>query len=349
MKHAQLGSIRARLAADAFARCIPLDATLELTLACNLRCVHCYNFDRAAPQPKLRGDELTPPELQRVIDELADAGTLYLSLTGGEALLHPHLDELVAHGARRGLVVRVKSNATLLTVERARRLAAAGAHAVDVSVYGARAQTHDAFTLAPGSFARTVEGTRAALAAGLTARLSFCVTRHNAAEIADMIALAEELGVAYGFDPQLTARYDGTRSSLDHRVDRETLTALYAGPLAHLVAAQGDCATDSVQCSCARSVCGISSTGEVYPCIGAPLPSGNLRQRSFAEIWRDSPTLNRIRALTLDDFPACKPCPDRDDCRRSSGVVYLNTGDYTGAEPWTCMEASVLHQLRITK
>jgi len=92
-------------------------------------------------------------------------------------------------------------------------------------------------------------------------------------------------------------------------------------------------------------VVAIASNGDVYPCIGAPIPSGNLRERPFAEIWRDSPQLQRIRDLALDDFEACKPCPDRPYCRRSSGVVYVNTGNYTGADEWTCMEASILHQL----
>jgi radical SAM protein with 4Fe4S-binding SPASM domain len=339
-----------RLRQRAHDSCIPLNVTLELTLRCNLRCVHCYNFDRDLPYLPLkrREDELSAPEILRILDEVREEGCLYLALSGGEALLHPQLDEFVAHGARAGMMMTVKSNGTLLDPERVRRLRAAGAAAIEISVYGARPETHDAFVKAPGALERTIAGARAARDAGLRVKLSFVVVQKNAAEAGAMVALAEELDVPYGVDPQITARYDGSRGSLGLPVDRATLAAIYRGPLEHLVPAAVENPT-SVQCSCARSVAGISAFGEVYPCIGAPVPSGNLRLQSFRDIWRDSPQLKGIRGLTLDDFQACKPCPHLGHCRRSSGVIYSNTGLYTGpaklGDDWTCMEAEVLHEL----
>ena len=44
-------SILQDLNARAYDRCIPLNVTLELTLRCNIRCTHCYNFDRDQPRP----------------------------------------------------------------------------------------------------------------------------------------------------------------------------------------------------------------------------------------------------------------------------------------------------------
>jgi radical SAM protein with 4Fe4S-binding SPASM domain len=96
-------------------------------------------------------------------------------------------------------------------------------------------------------------------------------------------------------------------------------------------------------------VAGISAFGDVYPCIGAPIASGNLRRQSFHEIWSGSPQLNWIRGLRLDDFPTCKSCEHISHCRRSSGTIYNNTGQYTGparvGDDWTCMEAAVLHRI----
>ncbi|MDP7038507.1 MAG: SPASM domain-containing protein, partial [Myxococcota bacterium] len=100
-----------------------------------------------------------------------------------------------------------------------------------------------------------------------------------------------------------------------------------------------------MQCSCAKGKCAISSTGEVYPCIGAPIPSGNIREQSFADIWQRSPVLNRIRNLKHEDFSSCQGCDLRPYCQRSSGAVYANTGDYTAAEPWVCQEAAVLKEV----
>ena len=104
-----------------------------------------------------------------------------------------------------------------------------------------------------------------------------------------------------------------------------------------------------VACPCARSVCGIGSSGEVYPCIGAPLPAGNLRTRSFRDIWRNSPVLQWVRGLQNEDFPTCASCAHRPYCRRNSGTMLTNTGSFTGpayfGEDLFCTEAELVHQL----
>src|SRR5713101_832116 len=89
----------------AYERCIPLNVTLEITLRCNLRCVHCYNFDRDLPYLPLkkREEELSDVEILRILDQVRDEGCLYLALTGGEALLHPRLDDFVRHAAQAGM------------------------------------------------------------------------------------------------------------------------------------------------------------------------------------------------------------------------------------------------------
>ena len=72
------------LVVQAYEACVPLFTTIELTLKCNLRCVHCYNFDRSVPRPKeAKGNELNPAEIKKLIDELAEAGGLEISFSGG--------------------------------------------------------------------------------------------------------------------------------------------------------------------------------------------------------------------------------------------------------------------------
>ena len=106
----------------AYDACIPLNVTLELTLRCNIRCTHCYNFDRALerprPEPELAVDEIRP-----LLDDLRRAGTLFLALTGGEPLAHPRFWEIADEAAARGFAITLLSNGTLLTDAVADRLA----------------------------------------------------------------------------------------------------------------------------------------------------------------------------------------------------------------------------------
>lgn len=336
----------ARIQRTAFQRCIPLNVTFEITLRCNLLCRHCYNFDREQPYAPGRSlnQELSVTEVLRILGELHEEGCLLLAFTGGEALLHPHLDEFVRHAATLGMAVRLKSNGTGLTVGRVARLKTAGVTAVDVSLYGATADVHDAFVRQPGAHARTIAGMRNAREAGLQVQCSIIVTRTNADQLGDMLRLAESLDVNRQINAQLSVRHDGSRSSLDDAAQRDALEQLYRGPLRSFAVAREH--SDSVQCACARSNCGITAFGDVYPCIGAPLSGGNLREQSFREIWRDSPTFNWIRGLRLSDFAACRDCTRRAYCRRTSGFMYSNTGDYTGprrfGDEFACIEADVV-------
>jgi radical SAM protein with 4Fe4S-binding SPASM domain len=345
-----LESHLSRLQRRAFEQCIPLNVSFEITLRCNLRCVHCYNFDRDLPYlpEKQRGDELTDAEVHRILDEVRAEGCLFLAFTGGEALLHPGLEDFIRHARSSGMAVRVKTNGALLSPAMVERIVSAGATAVDISLYGSRAETHDTFVKSVGAFERTLVGAGRARDAGLEMKLSFILHKENAGEIGSMIAIAERLGIPYAITPEIFVRYDGSRTSTDHRVDAGTLESLFRGPLRHLLPPL-EAKRTSVQCSCARSVCGITAFGEVYPCIGAPVPSGNLRRNSFHEVWSNSPTLRWIRGLTLQDFPACRSCDHMKHCRRSSGVIYNNTGFYNGprhfGEDWSCVEAEVYHRI----
>lgn len=331
--------------------CIPVYTTLELSLRCNLRCVHCYNFDRSIPYQKAkRTDELTLVEIKKLIEDLASTGTFYLSLTGGEPLLHPDIFEIIRHARDNRLAVRLKTNAILITEEIAKKLSDLRIDGLDISVYGATPETHDRFTVQPGSFQKTWNGIRNAKKYGLMPKLSFVLHAGCANEFAEMMEMANQEGVSFSASLELTRRYDGSTSSRDHRLSKEDLRKLYTAPNTkhYFEEMQTPKAQDSgVQCSCARTVCGIASNGDVYPCIGAPVFSGNIREKKFQEIWKNAPELNRIRNLTLPDFKDCVSCADRTYCMRSSGAVYSDTGNYTGSEEWTCMNAKLVHELSI--
>jgi radical SAM protein with 4Fe4S-binding SPASM domain len=327
------------------ARHVPMHVTIELSLKCNERCLHCYNFDRSGALPRdIVNNELTSDEILRLIDEVQTAGTLYLTFTGGEPLLHPDFFKFVARARQRHLAVRLKTNGTLLTSEKAKQLAAAQVSYVEVSLYGTNADTHDSFTRLRGSFERTVAGVRNARDAGLLVHVNFILNQKNKDQLEQLEKLARQLNVEYTVGTELTARHDATVSSRDFGLTTDDLKELYNGPNKNLFKGAIN-VSDNIQCPCAKNKCAISSTGAVYPCIGAPIKSGDIRKQSFAEIWNHSPQFNWIRKLTIDDFPKCKPCSYRKFCQRSSGSVYVNTGDYTGIEASVCENAKLLKDL----
>lgn len=326
---------------------MPLNVTIELSQTCNLRCTHCYNFDRKEiSKPKSDKPPLSPTEILRIIGEIRSAGGLVVTFSGGEALLHPHLLDFIGEARRLRLAVRLKTNGTLLTPLKAQQLADAGVTDIEVSLYGASAKSHDPFTRSPGSFAKTVTGIQNSKKAGIMPQINFVMHRGCVNEINEMLSLSQTLEASYSMSMELTARYDGTTDSLDHRLDEKDLATLYTGPHRDLFAGSIN-TLESVQCACARTNAGIGHDGTVYPCIGAPIPAGDLRENTFSKIWQESKTFAWIRDLSLKDFKSCAPCEDRPYCQRSSGATFTNTGDYTGKEDWNCMQAKLLKTLNL--
>ena len=339
-------SLLAQLQELAHDQCIPLHMSLELTLRCNIRCTHCYNFDRDLPRQAL-SPELSFQEIVGLLDAFRQAGTLYLSLTGGEAMVHPRFWDILEEAAARRFVITVLSNGTLLTPEACDRFASVVALAgLSLSIYGARPETHDAVTRVPGSFERTWAGARRLRERGTGVSLKFVFMKENASEADGMIRRAEEGGFNFSVDTTITGRYDGTRGSLNTRVDHATLEALYRGPLrGQLTLRKPDPTDDEFKCNCARGNGAVSSTGEVYPCISTPLRAGNVREQPFLEIWKNSGVFRKIRGLRLEDFKTCAPCGLKTWCRRSPGSAVLLHGDYAGVDPWDCQEAAIIRDI----
>lgn len=115
-----------RAVARAFDR-RPMHCGLYVTDRCNLACRYCSEYDNTRPHPSLA-------ELTGRIDHAARLGVIKLALAGGEPLLHPQIDAVVAHAKGRGLAVSMSTNALLLDAAMLRRLEDAGLDALQVSV-----------------------------------------------------------------------------------------------------------------------------------------------------------------------------------------------------------------------
>jgi hypothetical protein len=145
---------------------------LWLGFRCNQDCRMCWQ-GRDWPAPP---DEV----FDRWLDELCGAGIGSLILSGGEPTLHPRLPHWLRRAARAGVHVTLETNAIRFCEPGVLdELRAAGLESVVVSLHAADAAVSDALTMAPGTFAPTVAGARAALAAELRVGVHCVVERGN--------------------------------------------------------------------------------------------------------------------------------------------------------------------------
>lgn len=315
---------------------VPLSVHLDLTYRCNERCVHCY-LDHED-----RGEMLTC-EITTLLDQLADAGVFFLTLSGGEVLMRQDFFAIVDQARRRLFNVKVKTNGVMIREPQARRLRDLGVEQIQISVYSHRADVHDAITKLPGSLKRTIEAICFLKSQGLKVVMANVLMGANLQDNAGVIALARDLGVSYTLDPTITPKMDGDRSILNLRIAAPGLKQIFHDPA--LVGdveafcapppAPGDDILDGYPCSAGHTACYISPYGDVFPCVQFPLPCGNIRQQKFLDIWRNSPRFKEVRSIRARDLPVCSSCAHVGTCTRCPGLAYME-GDMRGPSTADC-------------
>ncbi len=315
---------------------VPLAVQLDITYRCNERCVHCYldHHDHG---------EMTSAEILRLIDEMADAGVLTLTLSGGEIFLRKDFFEIVEHARRLSFCVKLKTNALLIGEREAARLRDLAVQEIQVSIYSHRPEVHDAITLVPGSLNRSLSAIRFLKAQELRVVMANVLMRQNRSDYAGVQDLADEIGVDFTLDPTITPMMDGDRSILSLGADADMLRDVFrdsavVGDIDEFCAIPSDTGEvnlDSRPCSAGHTTCYVSPYGDVFPCVQFPLPTGNVRRERFVDIWRHSSQMNEVRSIRLKDLPTCSSCSHAGSCTRCPGLAYME-GNMRGPSSQDC-------------
>jgi radical SAM protein with 4Fe4S-binding SPASM domain len=334
-------SLMSDVNARALALGIPISAQLDITYRCNERCEHCYldHDDKG---------ELSLAEIKQLLNQLAEAGVMFLTISGGEPLLRRDFFDIVTHARSLLFDVKIKSNAVMIREKEAQRLKNLGVEQVQISVYSHRPEVHDGITKLPGSLKRSIAAIRFLKAQGLKVIIANVLMRQNMDHYSAVHELARELGANYTLDPTITPMMDGNPSTLRMRATPKVLRETFrdsavVGNVEEFCApppAADDDVMDELPCSAGHTACYVSPYGDVYPCVQFPLPCGNVRRQRFIDIWKDSPQLKEVRAIRARDLPTCSSCTHVASCTRCPGLAYME-GDMRGPSTADCEKSFV--------
>ncbi|MCI5179489.1 MAG: radical SAM protein [Candidatus Electrothrix sp. AW3_4] len=177
----------------------PLSASFELTRRCNFRCVHCYLGDQQALQQH-RQQELDTDTIIKLLDQMVEAGTLFLTLTGGDPMLRPDFIRIYEHAVRSGLLVSVYCNGSLITEKIAASFTTYPPRIVEITLYGATQKTFETITQRPGSYTACIQGISLLRQAGVRLRLKTMAITLNYQELPAMRSMAKEMGLQFRHD-----------------------------------------------------------------------------------------------------------------------------------------------------
>jgi radical SAM protein with 4Fe4S-binding SPASM domain len=340
----------------------------NITRACNLKCVHCYNDSGSSRAD----DELSTQQAKEVLRDLAQFGVPSVLFSGGEPLMRQDLFELLEYAGELGLRTVISTNGTLIAAEVAKKIAMCGVSYVGISLDGI-GPVNDKFRGVEGAFERAVRGIKNCRDAGARIGLRLTLTQRNVQDLQALFGFFEGEGIERACFYHLVPSGRGGAISgedLTHLQTRAAVETILArtrqfkdegkktdiltvdnhvdGVFVYLKLLDEDAArADAVWKLLTWNGGGLYSSGVGIGCIdfhGKVHPDqfwwhydlGDLRQRPFSRIWMDTtdPLLKGLKNRREYVKGRCRVCKFFDACGGSLRVrADLHFGDPWAPEP----------------
>jgi radical SAM protein with 4Fe4S-binding SPASM domain len=319
---------------------------LELTARCNNDCRHCY-INLPAGDEDARKKELSIEEIASIADQAIELGVIWVLLSGGEPLLRDDFEDIYLMLKRKGLLVSVFTNATLIGEKHIALFRKYPPRDIEVTVYGVTEHTYERVTGRPGSFRAFLRGFHLLVEGGVNLRLKAMAMQSNAHELPEIAAFCRRYTKDYfRFDPQLHLRFDRneTRNRMirAERLSPEQIVALEKGDEERFSTMQQGCDKLIIDefahlnshrlfyCGLGDGSFNISYDGIYRLCssLWAPGTTFDLRKVSLREIWETFvPEICELRSCRPEYLEKCGSCPIINLCLWCPAHAELETGE----------------------
>jgi radical SAM protein with 4Fe4S-binding SPASM domain len=318
---------------------------LEITARCNNNCRHCY-INLPANDLHALGKELSFNEIREMADEAVSLGALWCLITGGEPLLREDFIDIYLHLKKRGVLVSVFTNATLIREEHIKLFRRYPPRDLEVTVYGVTPETYESITRNPGSFDAFQQGLNLLVQGGVPFRLKTMALRSNFHEIKHIIDFCRLPGEGSSrFDPFLHLRYDGNpEKNAQIRGERllpEEIVGLERLDQNRFSSLRNTCdpgrpaalpgldRSALFRCGAGRHNVSLSYQGEfrLCSCLSHPDCVYDARKGTLTEAWHTFlPRLREMRSHRREFLDTCAVCPLTPLCFWCPAHAYLELG-----------------------
>ncbi len=308
-----------------------VSSMVELTYGCNLRCVHCHNPTHEAK------NELSTDQVFRILDGLAAQGCLWVGFTGGEIFTRRDAFEIFRHAKSLGFVISLLTNATLITPDRADQIKALNPFLVDISMYGATAETYEQVTGVPGSFAKFVQGVDLLLDRKIAVLLKLVLMTINVHELELMKQFAVSRGVRHKMFTEIHPRVDGAQEPLAYQLSVDQQFEIWKQisgekflqvPRQEQEEERCGFAGQLFDCSCGKSNAAVTPYGKMNLCISTHTPQFDLTTGTVSEGWKK--LVDLVASAKPGPEYECGECGIAKYCTRGTMDGWMEQGKFDG-------------------
>jgi radical SAM protein with 4Fe4S-binding SPASM domain len=301
----------------------PSNVSIEVTRRCPLTCAHCYN-NLPMGDVEARNAEPTYAELCHMMDEMAEAGTLWVLFTGGEIFARKDFLDIYTYAKQKGFIITLFTNGTLLTPEIADYLVEWRPFSIEITLYGHTKETYEALTGVAGSWEKCRRGVELLLERGLPLTLKTVAVTINRHEVFEMKRFAEERGCDFRYDLLMSPRIDCSKSPLAVRLTPEEVVEVEIqderrardwqefaerfGGRVHT----GEKTKGIYACGGGHNDFAIHADGRMGICISSRKETYDLKNGNFDEGWNDF--LGAVRSKPITVRTKCVECAIKGMC-----------------------------------
>ncbi len=343
-------------------RQIPLSVSMELSPVCNFACKMCY-VRKTGAQIRAEGKRLaTWEDWLRIAKELKEAGTLFLLLTGGEPFLYPNFRKLYEALHGMGFLLMINTNGTMIDEETMEWLKAMSPHRINLTLYGAGAETYGRICGNSAGFERAMKALIALKEAGIPTVINTSMIPENAEDMEAIMDIGKKLGLNTRvgtymfppvrreteetdsrFTPQESARMYLRRAVAQwgHEVCTQQLCSLVDGMDTATADDWGSHREEYMRCRAGRCSFWISWDGTMSACGLMSYPKTyDAFQGDLLEKWKDLTAL--VRNTTV--LQGCSGCSLREICKPCAATVYAEVGSTNEKAPYLCELAQCIKE-----
>ncbi len=309
---------------------VPVNVTLEVTYGCNLNCVHCFN-----PTHKALPQESSTQSLLKILDQLAEAGCLSLTLSGGEIFTRPDLWQVMDHAKKIGLQLTLFTNATLITEEKVAKMRELAPALISVSVYGITRETYESVTRVKGSFDAFMRGISLLENSGLPVLFKMPVMTLNRHELEDAYAWFKERKLPFIHSVEIHPRVDGSTEPLLYRLPEEQAARLrlqYEEDSSCRISEVSSSNPKVFNCACGKKSFALTPYGEMNLCVSTYYPKYRIAEGSVAQGWKM--LVDFVESFSPSSAFECPSCEFAPHCSQGAMDAFLNTGDFNACVPY---------------
>jgi radical SAM protein with 4Fe4S-binding SPASM domain len=324
---------------------IPANATIEVTRRCPLQCAHCYNNLPMGDLEAKRG-ELSYEEHCDLLDQMAQAGCLWILYTGGEIFARKDFLDIYTYAKKKGFLITLFTNGTLITPTIADYLMEWPPFAIEITLYGGTRETYERLTGIPGSYDRCLRGIHLLLERGLPLKLKTVAISINKHEVGEMKRFAEGLGISsFKFDAMMNPRIDCSQSPLAVRLHPWEIVKMdledphrvaewkkFARRFNHR--ASSEHSNEVYQCGGGVNSFAVDPQGKMSICVLSHFDTFDLRRGNLREGWDHF--LAQVRQKKISRVTKCTACEIKPMCGMCPANGELENGDPESPVDFLC-------------